>query len=412
MTGKIFLNYRRADAEAWADRLFERLIKQFPRDHVFMDIDGNIPFGFSWAKWLDQQVAACDLMIVLIGRTWVSEFQTRAQAGERDYVRVEIESALVRNVPVVPVLLADAATPRSSELPESLRPLLALQAARLQRLSFDMDAEMLMAGVVRSIALARGETAEWVKKPAQQTWMGLELAPTAAPKVGDVLRDIDIGPEMVVVPAGEFVMGSNDADDERPPHKVSIAKPFVVGRYPITFDEWDAALAAGGVKHKPETSWGRGRQPVMNVSWEDAKAYAAWLSQKSGKAYRLLSEAEWEYCCRAGTTTQYAFGESIAKQQAQFLEGSTVEVGSFQPNAFGLYDMHGNVWEWCEDTWHPNYQGAPSNGSVWMGGDTSSRILRGGSWVSQPDNLRSADRGRHPPGYRRLDVSFRVARTL
>jgi len=157
MQGKVFLNYRRADAEAWADRLFERLIRQFPRENVFMDIDGHIPVGFPWADWLDAQVAACDLMLVLIGRTWVAEFKSRSEPGERDFVRVEIESALKRKIPVVPVFLGDAPMPKPAELPETMRPLLALQAARLNRASFDNDAETLLKGVARSIALTRPE---------------------------------------------------------------------------------------------------------------------------------------------------------------------------------------------------------------------------------------------------------------
>ena len=159
MTGKVFLNYRRADAEAWADRLFERLVRQFPRENVFMDINGHIPVGFPWADWLDSQVAACDLMLVLIGRSWVAEFETRSEPGERDYVRVEIKSALKRRMPVVPVLLGGALVPKPAELPDTIRPLLALQAVRLQRTSFDSDAEALLKSVPRSIALARGEVA-------------------------------------------------------------------------------------------------------------------------------------------------------------------------------------------------------------------------------------------------------------
>ena len=227
MTGKIFLNYRRADAEAWADRLFERLVKQFPREYVFMDIDGNIPVGFPWATWLDNQVAACDLMLVLIGRSWVAEFHSRADPDERDFVRVEIESALARKIPVVPVFLGDAPIPRSAELPASVRPLLALQAARLQRLTFDGDAEGLITGVTRSIALARGEA--WsAKRPNHPATANSPPLPDATaryraegrikidarvihaapdgwfkPGAGKAewFRDHDHGPEMVVVPA-------------------------------------------------------------------------------------------------------------------------------------------------------------------------------------------------------------------
>lgn len=157
MTGKVFLNYRRRDSDAWADRLFERLVQQLPRENIFMDIDGNIPVGFPWAEWLDRQVAACDLMLVLIGRTWVAELKARLDAEEPDFVRIEIESALKRKIPVVPVFLDDAPMPGSAELPETLRPLMGHQAARLQRTTFDSDAEALLKAVRRSIALALGE---------------------------------------------------------------------------------------------------------------------------------------------------------------------------------------------------------------------------------------------------------------
>jgi formylglycine-generating enzyme required for sulfatase activity len=226
-------------------------------------------------------------------------------------------------------------------------------------------------------------------------------------------KDLDVGPEMVVVPAGEFTMGSNDYDSEKPPHKVSIKAPLAVGRFAVTFAEWDAA----GLEHEPgDEGWGRGRRPVINVSCRHATAYVRWLSQRTGKAYRLLSEAEWEYACRAGTTTRYAFGDSITHQQAQFAERElggaeqTAEVGTFAPNAWGLYDMHGNVWEWCQDNWHENYQGAPQDGSVWAGGNVSLRVLRGGS--DYVDYLRSAYRFWSVPAYRDSGIGFRVARML
>ena len=229
-------------------------------------------------------------------------------------------------------------------------------------------------------------------------------------KAGEVFRDAG-GPEMVVIRPGTFMMG--EAGQQ---HSVTIAKPFAVGKYPVTFAEWDAA----GLARKPgDEGWGRGRRPVINVSWDDAKAYAAWLSNTTVKGYRLLSEAEWEYCCRAGTTTTYSFGDTITKEQAQFSDvdyGSTeqtVEVGKFPANAFGLHDMHGNVWEWCEDPWHPDYNGAPPDGSCWTtGGDTSSRVRRGGSWGYNPRFLRSASRGGNRPGFRGGGSGFRLARTL
>jgi formylglycine-generating enzyme required for sulfatase activity len=222
-------------------------------------------------------------------------------------------------------------------------------------------------------------------------------------------RDTDISPEMVVVPAGSFTMGSNSHGSEMPAHAVTINTPFAVGRFPVTFAEWDAAA----LPHRPsDRAWGRDRRPVINVSWEDAKAYVSWLSQKTGKAYRLLSEAEWEYCCRAGTTTTFATGDTITQLQAQFSAKETTEVGKFPPNAWGLYDMHGNVWEWCEDNWHADYQGAPQVGSAWQGGDASLRVIRGGSWGVYADHLRSAIRSRNSLEFRADFIGFRVARGL
>lgn len=227
--------------------------------------------------------------------------------------------------------------------------------------------------------------------------------------------------EMVALPGGEFTMGSNDYDSEKPLHRVTIKAPFAVGKLEVTFAEWEACVAGGGCAGNPSPSdqgWGKGRRPVINVSWHDAKEYVAWLSRKAGKEYRLLSEAEWEYAARAGTTTRYAFGDTISKSQAQFSEGSwgsagkTAEVGSFPANMFGLHDMHGNVWEWVEDNWHPDYQGAPLDGVVWHGGDVSLRVLRGGSWNSKPDGLRSAVRYSNQPTNRVINYGFRVARTL
>ena len=195
---------------------------------------------------------------------------------------------------------------------------------------------------------------------------------------------------------------------------MTIPQPIAVGRFPVTFEEWDFAVEAGGIDHRPsDHDWGRGRRPVINVRWDDAQAYIRWLSEASGQQYRLLSEAEWEYCCRAGTKTPYSTGETISKAEAQFDAKQTVEVGSFTANAFGLHDMHGNVWEWVEDPWHDSYEGAPDDGSVWRkGGDASLRVVRGGSWNYAPEFLRSAYRNRYGTDDRYNYLGFRLSRTL
>ena len=264
--------------------------------------------------------------------------------------------------------------------------------------------------------------------------VGIYPKPVARPgrAPGTAFRDCPDCPEMVVVPAGSFMMGSPSheagrGDDEGPRHRVMIAKPFAVGKYEVTFAEWDACVADGGCGgHRPDAQgWGRGRRPVINVSWDDAQAYVRWLSDKTGKPYRLPSEAEWEYAARGGTTTPFYFGSTISTSQANY-DGNytygggvkgvyrerTVAVGTFPANPFGLHDVHGNVREWVEDCWNSNYAGAPADGSARMSGDCSNRVLCGGSWFIGPRNLRSASRFGYWSGNRFCDFGFRVARTL
>ena len=238
---------------------------------------------------------------------------------------------------------------------------------------------------------------------------------------GRVFRDCPDCPEMVVVPAGSFMMGSNAYSSEKPIHRVRIAKPFAVGKYEVTFAEWDACASDGGCggRRPADNGWGRDRRPVINVSWRDAKAYVRWLSRKTGKRYRLLSESEWEYATRAGTTTRYSWGDEVGHNRAncdgcgsRWDDKQTAPVGSFPANGFGLHDMHGNVWEWMEDCWNKSYAGAPADGSARTGGDCGERVLRGGSWIGTPGNLRSAFRFWSSTGIRFNFIGFRVARTL
>ena len=245
----------------------------------------------------------------------------------------------------------------------------------------------------------------------------------------DELRSGGRGPEMVVVPAGSFMMGCVSGrgcnDDEQPVHEVKIARPFAVGKYEVTFGEWDACVASGGCNgYRPDDEgWGRGRRPVVNVSWNAAQAYVTWLSEETGQQYRLLSEAEWEYVARAGTKTKYWWGDAIGRNQANcsmcgsqwtgFIIGQTAPVGSFGANRWGLYDVHGNVEEWVQDCWNDSYAGAPSDGRAWESGDCSERVLRSSSWDDIPRDLRSAQRYSHRANSWRFGrFGFRIARSL
>jgi formylglycine-generating enzyme required for sulfatase activity/predicted Ser/Thr protein kinase len=223
--------------------------------------------------------------------------------------------------------------------------------------------------------------------------------------------------EMVLVPSGTFVMGSPEGegpDDERPQHQVSVQE-FYLGKYEVTQAQYRAVMGLAPSEFQGDNL------PVETVSWEDALKFCDKLSRLTGRAYRLPSEAEWEYACRAGTTTAFAYGNTLSSTQANFdgrspyggapvgvYREETTPVGSFQPNAFGLYDMHGNVWEWCLDMYHKNYVGAPTDGAAWLEG-SGPRVLRGSSWLGVGSSLRSATRDKLPSDNRFAAIGFRVA---
>jgi formylglycine-generating enzyme required for sulfatase activity len=250
-------------------------------------------------------------------------------------------------------------------------------------------------------------------------------------EVGSTFKDCENCPEMVVVPAGRFLMGAAKAEKgrqaaEEPQHEVTVAAPFAISEFEITFDEWEAcALEGGCANYRPQDSgWGRGRRPVIYVSYDDTKAYIEWLRQKSGKAYRLPSEADWEFAARAGTSTPFAAGETLAPTQANFdasnlpgtrkqgtYQGTTVEVGTFPANPYGLHDMEGNVFEWVEDCANKNHAGAPADASP-RGGDCSRRVAKGGAWYYEAEFARPSARMSFPKGSRLNVIGFRVARPL
>ena len=256
-----------------------------------------------------------------------------------------------------------------------------------------------------------------------------EAADGAAPLPGETVIDCEGCPEMVLAPAGSFVMGSPQGERYRgseDQHTVTIAEPFLAGKYEVTFDQWDVCLAEGGCGGYPaaDHGWGRGNRPVIEMSWDDAQSFIAWLSAKTGKQYRLLSEAEWEYAARAGGTGPFATGDTITSAQANYdgttaygggaageFRGRTLPVGSFPPNAFGLYDVHGNVWEWVEDCWNDEYTAdAPADGSPWLEGDCSGRVLKGGSWEDYAGDVRAAARVASTQSDGTWSDGFRVAR--
>lgn len=265
----------------------------------------------------------------------------------------------------------------------------------------------------------------------------------ADPAAGAEFKDCPTCPAMIVIPAGEFTMGSDMEEsghpDEKPQHAVKIAKPFAVAKFETTFDQWDACTADGKCPKVSDDDLGRADRPVINVAWKDAKTFIAWLSEKAGKKYRLLSESEYEYAARGNTKTAWFYGlapDSYGSRDAcQFANlhdesgkkahpnyvwshhqcddgfGETAPVGKYKPNPFGLHDMIGNLREWVEDC-HGPYKEAPNDGSAKVAAECEKRIVRGGGWMDGPSTSRSAYRHPLPENYRNYQVGFRVARDL
>ena len=248
----------------------------------------------------------------------------------------------------------------------------------------------------------------------------LEAAQVALERKRQAALERELTGEMVAIPGGTFRMGDLNGggyDNERPVHSVTVPD-FKLGKFEVTFTQWDACVADGGCgRYTPDDKgWGRGNRPVINVSWDDIQGFIDWLNSKTGGNFRLPTEAEWEYAARAGSTTKYSWGNSIGSNRAncegcgsRWDDDRTAPVGSFSANAWGLHDLHGNVWEWAQDCWNDSYVGAPTDGSAWTSGDCGQRVLRGGSWFHVPRLLRSADRGRDTRSYRGLNIGFRLA---
>ncbi|HTR42526.1 MAG TPA: formylglycine-generating enzyme family protein [Pseudomonadales bacterium] len=248
----------------------------------------------------------------------------------------------------------------------------------------------------------------------------MTLNPAIETQVKDsTWRDVDFAPWMVTLPSGEFMMGENAADKfandtERPAHRIKFTECFALGKYPVTAGEFRRFRPG----HLPGDNE---HLPVINVNWHDATAYCEWLAGRTDRRYRLPSETEWEFACRAGSRTPFSTGNGITTASANFLYdenglragiGHRAPVGSYSANAFGLHDFHGNVCEWVADAWHPDYTGAPANGNAWMEGDNNNHVIRGGAWDYLPSLLRSSWRDWREANFRADNLGFRVALSM
>lgn len=526
---KIFISYRRDDSAGYAQAIYSRVAQHFSKDRVFMDVD-TIEAGVDFERVIEKAVGECDVLLAVIGKRWAGGELDRVSwldSTSKDYVRLEIATALVRDIRVIPVLVDGMAMPSEDLLPQSIRPITRRHAVEISNTRFSSDIERLITAVQRtpgefgeslkpdnstssyervagksqpSISpwiifgigaavvaviflslviwwpnrqdpehVANSELPKVIKVPAKKAG-GLEVVKEGlavksqtqkedgilvqkkveaskesksgvsvrdsnkdklftTPSVGsadkvfrDRLSSGGEGPEMVIIPAGSFKMGDLQGvgeQDERPVRSVRIDRSFAVGRYEVTFGEYDRFAKAANRQFPVDQGWGRGRRPAIFVSWLDAVEYAKWLSAQTGRRYRLPTEAEWEYAARGGKETAYWWGKDWVKGNANCRgcgtqwESKTAPVGSFKPNPFGLYDTSGNVWEWVEECWHRNYSGAPADASAWIvGGDCVRRMIRGGSWVNPPTRLHASNRGRYYPDNREDFIGFRMVQEL
>jgi len=417
-----------------ADEL-QLLIGRNQQVHVWQDV-AAIPHGTDWLKEIHKALDQTSFFIPIVTPAFlesemccqeVLRFHQRQQDLGRDdlifpfhYIDIaDIQDHEVHDPAVLALLKSRQRidfsplrhrSPESEDVATSLNVLAKAIRAALRRIVVP-DA-VKVGGVIRdSGAIALGAT-----------------APAATPRLpvpGTVMRE-GAGPEMVLIPPGRFLMGVPEAesrregtkdwdDDARPQHMVTVGRSFWLGKYPVMRGEYAVFATATGRDAEPWASPGflqDDRHPAVNVSHDDATAYVTWLSEQTGQTYRLPSEAEWEYAARAGETTARYWGEAAGNpgEHAHFGSRSgTCPAGSFRPNAYGLHDMLGNVWEWMDDTWHDGYKGAPSDGSAWLGG-AADRVVRGGSWLGDARTVRAACRSQLVPASRGDIFGFRCAR--
>ena len=444
MSIRLFCSYSRKDESL--RRELETHLSMLKRQSLVTWYDGMLEPGSDWDTRIKQELDTADIIVMLVSPDFLASNYCYETEVARAIARHNAGTACV-----IPVLL------RSTDIeglelfklngyPKGLKPVMQWS-----------DRDEAFVDVVKGIRqavnrLSQASSPSSIPIPPATSTASLRLHSFAFESVtvneeGKIIQyktgeaqqwEEDLGNgivlETVSISGGSFLMGSpreeeGRAEDgrESPQHRVEVP-PFFMGRYPITQSQYEAVMGNNPSNFKENGA----HRPVENVSWNDAIAFCQKLSQNTKRTYRLPSEAEWEYACRAKTTTPFHFGETISTDLANYCgtdrefggtpnpgnygSGSkgeyreeTTSVGQFPPNAFGLFDMHGNVWEWCADHWHSNYQGAPTNGNAWIaGGDSNRRLLRGGSWVSNPWSCRSADRRRNAPDGCFRNFGFRV----
>jgi formylglycine-generating enzyme required for sulfatase activity len=455
---KIFISYRRQDSIGVTGRIYDRLRAQFGDGAVFMDVD-SIPIGVDFREHLDAAVGQCDVVLAVMGTKWAGETDARRRLDDpRDFVRIELESALNRNLPVIPILIDHASMPDEADLPPSLAQLAFRNAIGVdQGRDFHHHIDRLIRGIEFLAQQANKEASDREPLIATDQRINYIANDPFGPTHGDTaltsssLREAErrftntMGMQFVRVEAGEFLMGTTKAqvdhlvrlfqdskreyfDDEQPQHPVHISQPFFLGVHQVTQGNYQALMG-----NNPGRFRGPNGLPVENVSWLDAVGFCNKLSEREslspfyhidsaeatfagGNGYRLPTEAEWEYACRANTATLFPFGDRLSRlnEHAWFIgnAGNTTHlVGEKLPNAWGFFDMLGNVWEWCADGYDEKYFASSPPADPVTVTKASSRVVRGGSWDNDSRNCRSAERYKFVTGLRLNNLGFRVARS-
>jgi formylglycine-generating enzyme required for sulfatase activity len=415
---RIFISYRREDSAFPVQHLYEKLVNRFGKESVIFDVD-TIPLGSDFPDYLAREVSKCDVLLAVIGDRWLDILKQRLN-DPNDFIRIEIQAALERKIPVVPVLLNNASLPNEKDLPKELAGLVYKQAAKVRAGSiYQSDLKRLIDGLGHLLPVLtpdRNSIGEKAKKH----------------KKAVATFKSDFGMQFVLIPAGSFKMGGcisleevvhryGGSEDwyksELPRHYVEIIRPFYLQITQVTQRQWEMVMD----KNVSEFKNCGEKCPIENVSWNDTQEFIKKLNGVESTSrhfeYRLPSEAEWEYACRAGTTTEFSFGDNV-EQLVNYAwvfdnsEKKTHLVGTKNPNPWSLYDMHGNVWEWVEDNWHYNYEGAPKDGTPWVDDPIGpDRVVRGGGWSYDAQNCRSSNRNSARPDYSGNSVGFRLARS-
>lgn len=437
---KVFISYRRKDNQYAANLIYDRLVERFNKESVFFDIDA-MPAGVDFRRHIQQAVSECDVLLAVIGDQW----QELDECGESrlnnpaDFVRIEIAAALARDIPVVPVLVGTAQVPREHDLPAELADL-AYRNAREVRGGSSMagDLRRLISGieqaldsVTSNLSPKQSETngrvrASSTDEPSVDPNQSIEVpgwASTAAEDQYGRWAAFELGGQlhrMRWIEPGEFLMGSPEDEPERwddeDLHAVCLAAGFWLGEVAVSQALWRQVTGENPGRFRGENL------PVESVSYNDIhEIFLPALNSQSPLLQACLpTEAQWEYACRAGTRTPFSFGHLLGaemansngtmpynNQQPSVYRKSTVPVDEFQPNGWGLYQMHGNVWEWCADG--PRDFVADEKVIDPRGPDAGGRVLRGGAWYYDGRHLRSANRIARSPGYRSHDIGFRLA---